>query len=200
MEKDEFSARRKKALSSCVFQFSHHHHHYHLLWPFGRLYCNKNCSKRFYLYTNERRRRYTQWQNPPQTTRLRTVTILLHYIHIFWNCFSLYFKSAKKRLIKKNLPFIHLPIHIPVEGVQHFVFYCRINAAAKKGSLLKRKSFPFLYINHTIEHTHTPSRWSLKKLRENLSFPSLDSVANSFFVIINPDSSSENIKRKKSSL
>lgn len=143
MEKDEFSARRKKALSSCVFQFSHHHHHhYHLLWPFGRLYCNKNCSKRFYLYTNKARRRYTQWQNPPQTTRLRTATILLHYIHIFWNCLSLYFKSAKKSLTKKTLPFIHLPIHIPGEGVQHFVFYC-MKIAAKKEASWREKVFPF---------------------------------------------------------
>lgn len=56
-------------------------------------------------------------------------------------------KSSKK----ENLPFIHLPIQ--GQGVQHFVFYCRINAKRRKPPEEKKFSL-FIHKSHNRAHSH----------------------------------------------
>lgn len=82
--------------------------------------------------------------------------------YIFWNCFSLSILNLLKRSLikKKNLPFIHLPI--PIYTWRRSAALCILlqeNCSSKKGSLLKRKSFPvFIHKSHNRAPTHTPSR------------------------------------------
>lgn len=102
-------------------------------------------------------------------------------------------KSSKK----ENLPFIHLPIQ--GQGVQHFVFYCRINAKRRKPPEEKKFSL-FIHKSHnrahSHKHTHTLSRASRIKIKswgKSLSPPSSRSGPEFVrsFVIVNLGSENE---------
>lgn len=120
--KEEFSARRKKALSSCVPIFPPPP----LPLP-PSLAFRENVAIKIVrndsIYIQIKKAEDIRWQNPPQTARLRTATILLHYIHIY---FGIIFRSIlnllENSLAKKNLPFIHLPIHIPAKKCSTLYF------------------------------------------------------------------------------
>lgn len=138
--------------------------------------CNKNCSKRFYLYThkNKKKKIYSDKNRHRQPDCKLQPSFCTRFVHIFLNCFSLSILNLlKKSLVKKkNLPFIHLPFtHIPARECSTYCILLQDECSSKKlrkppPEEKKFSLFIHKYKSHNRAHTHT---FTWKKLRKNLS-------------------------------
>lgn len=99
--------------------------------------CNKNCSKRFYLYThkNKKKKIYSDKNRHRQPDCKLQPSFCTRFVHIFLNCFSLSILNLLKKVqLKKRIYLLYTyPIHVYLRGsAALIVFYCRMNAAAAK--------------------------------------------------------------------
>lgn len=126
--------------------------------------CNKNCSKRFYLYThkNKKKKIYSDKNRHRQPDCKLQPSFCTRFVHIFFNCFSLSILNLlKKSLVKKkNLPFIHLPYtRIPARECSTYCILLQDECSGKKlrkppPEEKKFSLFIHKYKSHNRAHTH----------------------------------------------
>lgn len=90
--------------------------------------CNKNCSKRFYLYThkNKKKKIYSDKNRHRQPDCKLQPSFCTRFVHIFFNCFSLSILNLlKKSLVKKKeSTFYTLTLYTyTCAGVQHLLYF-----------------------------------------------------------------------------